>query len=347
MNFNYIDYCQYLLNSHTNYTITNLANHLENISHDTINRYLRIDSLSSQDLWRNVKEEIVQCTESYLIFDDTVINKKYANKIDSEAPLKEALVRRQYSGNEHQVIRGIGIVNCIYFNPQNEEFWIIDYRIYDPDSDKKTKIDHVEEMILNVVNNKQLPFKTVLMDSWYATQRLMALIDNLGKIYYCPLTVNRLVDDTGGVEKYKNIAELSWSESEKISGKIIKIKGFTRDKKVKLFWATVSTKRTEYIATNDLSQCSKDDVEFESQTRWKIENINREIKQLTGLCSCQCRLRQIQINHIACGMLVWNFFKRLAVKIGKTIYKIKHELLSDYLLEELKQPTIKFRAIFI
>ncbi|GGA20629.1 hypothetical protein CYANOKiyG1_35590 [Okeania sp. KiyG1] len=34
---------------------------------------------------------------------------------------KEALVRRQYSGNEHQVIRGIGVVNCIYFNPQTEQ----------------------------------------------------------------------------------------------------------------------------------------------------------------------------------------------------------------------------------
>ena len=64
-------------------------------------------------------------------------------------------------GNEHQVIRGIGVVNCIYFNPKIEQFWIIDYRIYDPDTDKKNKIDHVEEMILNVVNKKKLPFKTV------------------------------------------------------------------------------------------------------------------------------------------------------------------------------------------
>jgi hypothetical protein len=29
------------------------------------------------------------------------------------------------------------------------------------------------------------------MDSWYAIQRLMGLIDNLGKIYYCPLKSNR------------------------------------------------------------------------------------------------------------------------------------------------------------
>jgi hypothetical protein len=46
-------------------------------------------------------------------------------------------------------------------------------------------------MILNTINNKKIPFKTVLMDSWYATQRLMRLIDNLGKIYYCPLKSNR------------------------------------------------------------------------------------------------------------------------------------------------------------
>ena len=75
--------------------------------------------------------------------------------------------------------------------------------------------------------SKKLPFKTVLMDSWYTRQSWMGLIDNLGKIYYCPLKINRLLDDTGGVEKYKNIGELSWDESEKISGKIIKIKGFT------------------------------------------------------------------------------------------------------------------------
>ena len=36
------------------------------------------------------------------------------------------------------------------------------------------------------------------------------------------------------------------------------------------------------MVTNDLTQSSNDDVEFESQTRWYFEDINREIKQLTG-----------------------------------------------------------------
>ena len=63
-------------------------------------------------------------------------------------------------------------------------------------------------MILNAINNKKIPFKTVLMDSWYATQRLMGLIDNLGKIYYCPLKSNRLVDDTGRDRKIQKSSGL-------------------------------------------------------------------------------------------------------------------------------------------
>ncbi len=54
------------------------------------------------------------------------------------------LFRRQYSGNEHGVVSGIGIVNCLYFNPDIERLWIIDYRIYNPESDEKSKIDHVQ-----------------------------------------------------------------------------------------------------------------------------------------------------------------------------------------------------------
>ena len=35
------------------------------------------------------------------------------------------------------------------------------------------------------INNKKIPFKTVFIYSWYGTQRLIVLIDNLGKFYYC------------------------------------------------------------------------------------------------------------------------------------------------------------------
>ena len=117
----------------------------------------------------------------------------------------------------------------------------------------------------------------------------MAAIDNWQKIYYCPLKRNRLVDETGGIQPYKKVEALHWNEQEKASGKVIKIKNFPAQKKVKLFRVTISTDRREYIATNDLNQDSTKDVKDYCSWRWKIEEFHREIKQLTGIESCQCR----------------------------------------------------------
>ena len=217
MKFTKLDYCQYLLSSQINYTITNLAEHLENISHDKINYYLKKEKLTPRLLWDNVKDVIMTDDNGYVIFDDSVLDKRYSEEIE--------IVRRQYSGNEHGVLKGIGVVSCVYVNPKLQRFWVVDYRIFNPDADGKTKIDHVKDMLQNLVYHKLLPFDTVLMDTWYAVHNLMLYIDSLDKIYYCPLKDNRLVDDTFGKEKYKRIELLQWSEEELECGKIIKIKG--------------------------------------------------------------------------------------------------------------------------
>jgi len=337
MSFNQLDYCQYLLSSQTNYTLTNLSKHLQDFSHDTINRYLKKEKFTPTSLWQNLKKDIQISQDAGVIFDDTVLDKRASESIE--------LVRRQYSGAEHRVLRGIGLINCVYLNPEKNLFWVIDYGIYDPDGDGKTKLDHVADMLNNLVYHKQLPFARVLRDSWYGSQKLMATIDDLGKIYYCLLKKNRLVDDTGGVEKYKSIEKLNWQHFDEQSGKIIKIKNFPKDKKVKLFRVTVSTNRTEYVATNDLTQQSTPDVKNVCAQRWKVEEFHRGLKQLTGLESCQCRHARIQRNHIACAILVWNYLKRLAYLTQKTIYQLKTELLSNYLAQELKFPSVRMQLV--
>ena len=332
MEFTKLNYCQYLLSSQINYTLTNLAEHLDNFSHDTINRYLKSERITPTLLWDNVKHLLHKHEKAYLIFDDTVLDKKYAKKIE--------LTRRQYSGNEHRVIRGIGLVTCIYVNPETSQFWVIDYRIYEPDGDGKTKLEHVSEIIYSLVAHKQLPFSTVLMDSWYAAQKLMQLIDTLDKIYYCPLKRNRLVDDTGKLEKYQIIEQLNWSPIELKQGKLIKIKGFPSNKKVRLFRVIVSTNKTEFIFTNNIAQSSTDAVQQVCGVRWKVEEFHRELKQLTGIEACQCRKARIQRNHIGCALLVWVRLKQLAYQTGQTVYALKHGLLSGYLIEQLKRPEI-------
>ena len=335
MTFSKLDYCQYLLSSQTNFTLTHLAEHLQTFSHDTINRYLREEKLTPRLLWEQVKALVVSDEDGYLLFDDTVLDKRFSQSIE--------LVRRQYSGNEHRVIRGIGLISCVYVNAKRGQFWVIDYRLYNPDGDGNSKLDHVAEMLKGAVYAKQLPFRIVLMDSWYAAKKLMALVEALGKVYYCPLKTNRLVDDSGGSEPYKRIDHLHWSTTEANRGKTIKIRGFPKDKKVKLFRVIVSTDKTEYVATNDLSQDSTDDTQKVCAVRWKIEQFHREVKQTTGIEACQCRKQRIQRNHIACALLVWTRLRQLAEAMGTTVYQLKTRLLSNYLIEQLKSPTLPMR----
>lgn len=74
--------------------------------------------------------------------------------------------------------------------------------------------------------------------------------------------------------------------------------------------------------------------------RWKIEQFHRELKQITGIEACQCRKARIQRNHINCAMLVWLRLKDIAYSSGQTIYQIKYGLLSNYLISQLKYPSV-------
>lgn len=331
--FGRLEYCQYLLSSQVNYTLTNYAEHVKNVSHDLVNLYLRSDRLTASQVWKSIKHDIEPSDNGFIVFDDTVLDKNHSRHIDS--------VRWQYSGNAHDIIRGIGMVNCIYVNPETGQFWVIDYRIFDPDKDGKNKITHVQEMLSNLVYHKKLAFKTVLMDSWYSTYKLMLFIHHLGKIFYCPIKKNRTVRLANSSEPYKKITDITWDDLQLAQGQLIQIKGMPSKIPVKVFSVSISTNRTDYVVTNDLEQCCADDTKKICAIRWYVEQFHRELKQLTGVEKCQCRKQRIQRNHIACAVQVWIFLKRMAYKTGKTVYEIKKNLMADYLTNALVNPSLK------
>jgi hypothetical protein len=329
-----LDYCQYLLSSQINYTLTNFADHSWHFTHDQLNRFLRDEKMTPRLVWEQTKEQIILSEDGYLLFDDTVSDKNYSFVIE--------LVRRQYSGNAKSVIKGIGIVTCLYVNPELNKFWLIDYRIFAPDEDGKTKLDHAKEMFDLALHSKKLSFRAVLMDTWYATRQLMMHIERSGKLYYCPLQANRQVDEGDGTAiNYRRVDSLSWSSEQELSGKNVHVKDFPKGHRVQLFRLVVSKDRTDYVVTNDATQNSTDDTQKVCAIRWKIEQLHREVKQITGLESCQCRKSRIQRNHIACAMLVWCRFKELAYAGGETVYQIKFGQMSDYLIQQLKSPSVK------
>ena len=52
----------------------------------------------------------MQSKNGYILFDDTVLDKRHSDAIEE--------VIMQYSGNAGRVIKGIGVVTCVYVNPE-------------------------------------------------------------------------------------------------------------------------------------------------------------------------------------------------------------------------------------
>ena len=211
-----MDYCQFLLAGFHNFTQTYFADHSDNWSHDQLNRLLNTERIPVRELWRSVRKDIEFDEDGYLLFDDTVISKPYAKKMES--------VRRQWSGSEKRVIQGIGLLTCVYVNPKTHRYWIIDYRLYDLERDGKTKLQHLQDMLQNAHWVKCLPFRTVLIDSWYASMPVMKAIEAISKVYYAPLKRNRLVNDSDGLDAHKRVDALTWTDAELRHGKRVHIR---------------------------------------------------------------------------------------------------------------------------
>jgi hypothetical protein len=110
---------------------------------------------------------------------------------------------------------------------------------------------------------------------------------------------------------------------------------------VQLFRVTVSTHRMEFVVSNNLAQDFTEATQEVCGFRWKIKQLHREAKQVTGIKGCQCRKARIQRNHIACALLVWVRLTELATQTRRTIYQLKRGLLDDYLTQQLRNPSLK------
>ncbi len=116
-----------------------------------------------RDIWEIASSHIDKKEPCLLIADDTVLSKQYSSKIE--------LVNYQYSGNAHDVVAGIGLVNLLWHGLEQEQSVPIDYRIYDKDTDGKTKNTHFCDM-LSLAKSRGINPEAVVMDAWYSSLKI-------------------------------------------------------------------------------------------------------------------------------------------------------------------------------
>ena len=271
-------YVAYLISTFGNYTGSHLAEHLDDVSHDVITDYLRSERLTSRSLWDLVASLISDGPDAFLILDDSVQDKRYSRCIE--------LVKRQYSGAEHGLVRGSGVVNLVHSTGEASDFWPVDFRIYAPDADGKTKNAHFREMLVRVVADKRLEARTVLFDSSYARQRSEAH-PAPRPFFFTTLKENRLVS-LNKEEGYIHLDQIEWAPERLQHGVLVKLKEVPF--KVRLFKLVATNGDIDWVITNSPDETVTAQVAQDANdVRWQVEELHRGLKQLTGSAKCQCR----------------------------------------------------------
>ena len=323
-------YVEFLISTLINYTCTNLAEHLEGMSHDVVSDFLKRERLTASHLWELVEEQIDDSPDAYLILDDSVQDKCYSRSIE--------MVKLQYSGAEGGLAPGIAVVNLVHTSGEEGGYYPVDFRIYAKEADGKSKNDHFQEMLLRAVGAKQIEAKTVLFDSWYGSWQNLKLIHRLGLTFYTTRKAKRLVS-LSAEEGYIHLNESDWNDERLKHGILVKLKKVPF--KVKLFKLVAINGDIDWVITNDLDETMITQVaQNANELRWQVEEFHRELKQLTGTAKCQCRKARSQRNHLACCYHAWLSLKTHATLLNKTIYRVHTDLFSDYLRTQLRSPTI-------
>lgn len=252
------------------------------LSHDSISRWLNNKHFRPRELWETSKNEVDPNEPSLLIIDDTILSKVHSNKIE--------LVNYQYSGNVHDVIAGIGLVNLLWYGLEQERSVPIDYRIYDKDSDGKTKNTHLCDM-LSLAKSRGLNPTAVVMDAWYASLKNLKAIRDHSWVWVTTLRKNRKVNRNVSIESLDIPDE----------GLSVHLRGYGW---VTVFKFVAKNGRIDYVTTN-MENPTKEAIKAIIEARWSIEIYHRELKQTCGIERCQARTGRAQRNHIFMAIMAW------------------------------------------
>lgn len=305
-------YCSFLSVTSQRYSATSLAEvSPTDISHDAVSRWLTDTHCQPKQIWEAAKAQVLAQPQGVLVVDETVIDKSRSDKVD--------LVRWQYSGNRHDVIKGIGVLNFLWVT--GTEVCPVDFRIWEPEEDGKTKNDHFRDQ-LKAAKERGLSPEAVLADSWYSSLDNVKCVRSLGWNWVMGLKKNRIVNRGETLEKLTIPNE----------GLTVHLRGYGP---IKVFRLVAKNGRTDYLGTS-LLDLPRDKMTAYWQMRWQIEVFHRELKQTCGFERCQARTSRAQRNHVGFSILAWMKQANARRRFHLSFYQQQWETIKSAITEALR-----------
>jgi len=189
-------YTDYLISTSNQATATQLSKVLDGaISHDKFTRMLKEGAFDAKYLWKKVKKIVreIESEDGCLIIDDTIIEKAYTDENE--------IVCWHYDHTQGKSVKGFNLINLLYhsndisipvgFEVVKKTELFIDKEGKQKRKAKKTKNEIMRELLQSAIINR-IPFRFVLMDSWFAAKENFEYIAKKKKHFIAALKSNRL-----------------------------------------------------------------------------------------------------------------------------------------------------------
>ena len=307
---------------------TRLAEIMEDLSHDSVNRFLLRERYEPEDLFNEVSPHI-SLIGGTLSGDDTVIDKPHSD------PKLTELIGYVYSGRHHRTVKGIQLITLYYTDLLGKSV-PVNYRIYNK-QEGKTKNDYLREMISEVLDWGLQP-KVVTTDTWYSSQKNLKFFKNKELGFLTGIAKNRSCSIDGKI--FTQVQNLEIPEI----GLIVYLKNFGQ---VKVFRRSFKNETYRYyimyaFEKDTLLSISRTEFKELHSIHWGIECYHRAIKQVCGIERFMVKTSEAIRTHFFSAIRAFTQLELMrAEELIENWYELQRNLslqvARDFILEHLTQ----------
>lgn len=325
-------YTDYLISNQSLATATGLSSMTDgDVSHDQITRFLSGERLTSKQLWKEVKSVVrdIQCEDGCIIFDDTIVEKHYTDENE--------IICWHYDHTKGRNVKGVNLLNMIYHAKEISVpigFEIIHKYAYCDISTQEekrkaplTKNEQMRHMFQTALTN-QIPFRFVLMDTWFASTENFAYITKRKKEFITAVKSNRYFASSLEAKlkgEFHRVDTLELSDKQALRGYL---KGY--DTEVLLVRRVFTNKDGSLgmlnLICSDVSQ-EGPHVATLYEKRWSVEEYHKSLKSNAALAKSPTKTVTTQMNHIFLSIMAVFKLECLKIKHHLNHFALRAKLL--------------------
>ncbi len=301
-------------------TQTRVTAFLPTRCHDALNRLLRVTPLSTRALMAVLIVYAKRLGAGYLSVDDVIVEKPFAKRL--------RWAGGTYSFAKKRKVYRLHIVVVVWCSLDGRWRIPVAFRLWRPKRncakhDYRTKPQLVQAMLRELVV-AHLAFEYVVFDTHYTCRALTKMLARLGRIWIGSLRPNTIVVWRGHRQALSDLVaqvHLKWRNHLQVRAVLLSVYAPTYGH-LRLVVARNRYGDLFYVASNDLT-ADLTTLVCRKRSRWQVETVFRDTKQLAGSTACQCWVDQAMVRHVAFVWLTFVVLQRLRLAPHQCVGQVK------------------------